>query len=106
MFDVFYIGVKPGIFPHEKSVGSVEEACAESRTRYFWIVNYLCDYTGFDFLWEPSPWESHQRHAWASQWQKDSGTYLVPKSRYSDTNYHHQQIRMRADMIGGKILIY
>ena len=89
MFDVFYIGTKsPGLFPHERAADSIQHAQSLSRTRYFWIVNYLCDYTGWDFLWEPPPWQSHQRHAWASQWQKDSGTYLVPKSGYQDTNYH------------------
>ena len=54
------------------------------------MVSYLVDYTGFDFLYEPPPWQAHQRHAWPSQWQKDSGTYLVPKEGYVDTNYHLQ----------------
>ena len=31
----------------------------------------------FDFSWEPTPWEKDFRHAFASQWQKDSGTYLT-----------------------------
>ena len=52
------------------------------------MVSYLVDYTGFDFLYEPLPWQAHQCHAWPSQWQKDSGTYLVPKLGYADTNYH------------------
>lgn len=98
MFDVFYIGKKPGLFAHEREAESIVHAQSLSRTRYFWVVNYLADYTGFDFLWEPVPWESHQRHAWASQWQKDSGTYLVPKLGYTDTNYHRDQITMQADM--------
>ena len=34
------------------------------------------------------PWQAHQRHAWASQHQKDSETYLVPKSGYTETHYH------------------
>jgi hypothetical protein len=88
MFDVFYIGKKPGLFAHEREAQSIEDACEQSRTRYFWIVNYLVDYTGWDWLYEPPPWQSHQRHAWASQWQKDSGTYLVPRTGYQDTNYH------------------
>ena len=75
------------MFPHEQKVSSIEQAIQLSRTRFFWIVNYLCDYTGFDFLWEPVPWQTHQRHAWPSQWQPDSGTYLVPKQGYTDTNY-------------------
>lgn len=88
MFDVFYVGTKPGLFPHERSCESIPHAQQLSRTRYFWIVTYLADYTGWDWLWEPPPWQAHQRHAWASQWQKDSGTYLVPKQGFADTNYH------------------
>ena len=95
MFDVFYIGKKPGLFPHEQSAESIEQACKMSRTRFCWIVNYLSDYTGWDWLWEPVPWQAHQRHAWASQWQKDSGTYLVPQAGYTDTHYHSDQIITR-----------
>jgi hypothetical protein len=98
MFDVFYIGKKPCLFAHECAVDSIEQAQQQSRTRFFWMITYLADYTGFDFLWEPVPWQAHQRHAWASQWQKDSGTYLVPKQGYTDTNYHSAIITMTADM--------
>jgi hypothetical protein len=88
MFDVFYSGTKPNLFAHEQAVDTIEQAQQQSRTRFFWFVNYLSDYTGFDFLWEPVPWQAHQRHAWASQHQPDSGTYLVPTVGYTDTNYH------------------
>jgi hypothetical protein len=98
MFDVFYIGKKPGLFAHERAVASIEQAQQLSRTRFFWMINYLADYTGFDFLWEPVPWQAHQRHAWASQWQRDSGTYLVPRQGYADTNYHGEVITMTEDM--------
>jgi hypothetical protein len=91
MFDIFYTGTKPNLFPHEQATDSIEHAQQLSRTRYFWWINYLTDYTGFDFLWEPTPWESHQRHAWPSQWQKDSGTYLIPKLGYLETNYRTDQ---------------
>ena len=98
MFDVFYTGNKPNLFAHECEVESIEQAQQQSRTRYFWMITYLADYTGFDFLWEPVPWQRHQRHAWASQWQKDSGTYLVPKQGYTDTNYHPEIIVMTEDV--------
>ena len=98
MFDVFYIGKKTNLFLHEKSADSIQHACEQSRTRYCWIVNYLADYTDWNWLWEPVPWQSHQRHAWASQWQKDSGTYLVPKLGYAETNYHSEKIKMQADL--------
>jgi hypothetical protein len=87
MFDVFYSGIKPNRFAHEQQADSIDHARELSRTRYFWWINYLTDYTGFDFLYEPVPWEAHQCHAWPSQWQKDAETYLVPKSGYTETNY-------------------
>jgi hypothetical protein len=95
MFDVFYSGTKPNLFAHEQAAWNLDHAQTLSRTRYFWWVNYLTDYTGFDFLWEPVPWQAHQRHAWPSQWQKDSGTYLVPKNGYTDTNYRTEQQLIR-----------
>ena len=82
---------------HEQSVESIEQAQELSRTRFFWMVSYLVDYTGFDFLYEPVPWQSHQRHVWPSQWQKDSGTYLVPKIGYTDTNYCSAPVLQRLD---------
>ena len=75
------------MFAHERPANSIQHAQELSTTRYFWWVNYLTDYSSWDFLWEPVPWQSHQRHAWPSQWQKDSGTYLVPKCGYTETNY-------------------
>ena len=79
MFDVFYSGVKPNLFAHEQEATSIEHAQQLSRTRYFWWVSYLSDYTGWDFLWEPVPWESQYTHTWPSQHHAYSGTYLVPK---------------------------
>ena len=95
MFDIFYSGKKPGLFAHERQADSIEHAQSLSRTRFFWWVNYLCDYTDWDWLYEPKPWEAHQRHAWASQHQKDSGTYLVPAIGYTDTNYHADTVIQR-----------
>jgi hypothetical protein len=95
MFDVFYSGTKPNRFAHEQQADSIDHARELSRTRYFWWTNYLTDYTEFDFLYEPVPWESHQRHAWPSQWQKDAETYLVPKLGYADTNYRTDKILKR-----------
>jgi hypothetical protein len=92
MFDVFYLGPKPNLFPHEQAVNSIEQAQELSSTRYCWIVNYLTDYTGFDFLWEPVPWESNQTHIWPSQHQDNGGTYLVPKQGGQERNRNHKPI--------------
>ena len=86
MFDVFYIGTKPNLFPHEQLVESVEQARELSRTRFFWMVSYLLDYTGFDFLYEPVPWQTEFTHVWPSQHHEYSGTSLVPKT--GEIKYH------------------
>ena len=83
------------MFPHERSVDSFQHAQKLSRTRFFWIVHYLADYTDWDWLFEPPPWQADQRHAWASQWQPDSGTYLVPRAGYEHTNYHTDRVITR-----------
>jgi hypothetical protein len=95
MFDIFYLGPKPNLFPHEQAVDSIEQAQGLSRTRYCWIVNYLTDYTDHDFLWEPVPWEADQTHIWPSQHQANGGTYLVPKTGGTEYNRNHPVLPRR-----------
>jgi len=76
-------------------VDSFQHAQKLSRTRFFWIVHYLADYGDWDWLFDPPPWQANQRHAWASQWQSDSGTYLVPRAGYEHTNYHEDRVITR-----------
>ena len=80
---------------HEREAQDIDTARTLSRTRYFWWINYLTDYTNFDFLFEPVPWENGNRVAWPSQWQKDSGTYLIPKQGYIETNYRKDRVLIR-----------
>ena len=88
MFDVFYIGTKPNLFAHEQQVKTIEQAQQLTRTRFFWMVSYLVDYTGFDFLYEPVPWQSEYTHTWPTPWKEFYGTYLVPK--HGDIKYHYR----------------
>jgi hypothetical protein len=89
MFDVFYIGNSTELFPHAQQADSIDHACKLSRTRYLWIVDGNNDYSCFDWLWEPVPWESDQAHVWPSQHQANSGTWLVPKTGYQHVNRNH-----------------
>ena len=102
MFDIFYSGTKPNLFAHEQSAQNIEHARELSNTRYFWWINYLTDYTGFDFLWEPVPWEADQRHVWPSQHQPNGGTMLVPKQVETAVNYNHTVLpRQQSPLILG-----
>ena len=105
MFDIFYSGKKPGLFAHERAADSIAHAQELSRTRYFWWINYLADLNTWDWLYEPTPWQAHYRHAWPSQHQKDAGVYLVPKNwDGSKTNYRTDPvIQRKPDLTGWKI---
>jgi hypothetical protein len=92
MFDVFYSGIKPGVCAHEQRADSIEHAQQLSRTEYFWWITYLSDYSEFDFLYVPPPWQSQFTHTWPSQHHEYSGTYLVPRASV-DIQYHfHTEI--------------
>jgi hypothetical protein len=89
MFDVFYSGQKPGLFAHERKADSIEHAQKLSGTRYFWWVNYLYDYTDWDWLFEPVPWQAEYTHVWPSQWDGMFGACLVPTQAQTLQYYHH-----------------
>ena len=93
MFDIFYLNYPTHLFPHEKQVESIEQACELSRTRYLWVVDGRNDYSQFDWTWEPVPWEATQTHIWPSQHQANGGTYLIPKTGVNDINRDHCVIR-------------
>ena len=75
------------MFAHEREARDIEHARSLSRTRYFWWINYLTDYTGWDFLWEPVPWQSQYVHVWPSVWDQFHGLCLVP--RHAETLEFH-----------------
>jgi hypothetical protein len=92
MFDVFYSGIKPGVCAHEQQADSIEHAQQLSRTEYFWWITYLSDYSKFDFLYVPPPWQSQYIHTWPSQHHEYSGTYLVPRSATQTQYRFHTKI--------------
>ena len=95
MFDVFYSGIKPNRFAHERQADSIEHARELTGTRYFWWINYLSDYTDFDFLFEPVPWQGHYIHTWPSQWAQFYACCLVPKAETLEYHHHVEQLPPR-----------
>ena len=99
MFDVFYYGPKPNVFPFEQKADSIEDARSKSRTRYCWYLYGGNDYSDFNFNVVPEPWMQQYIHTWPSQWQRDGGVYLA--SKYSATSHYHfrndQQVTRTSD---------
>jgi hypothetical protein len=88
MFDVFYRGPKPGLFPFEQSARDLDAAAVLSRTKFFWFIDGNNDYSKFDFDQRLLPWQSEFVHVWSSQWQSCGGTYLANKHTVKTRNWH------------------
>jgi hypothetical protein len=105
MFDVFYSGKKPGQFVHEREADSIEHAQSLSRTRYFWWISYLCDYSTFDWNFEPVPWQSEFTHVWPTPWKEFYGTYLVPRAGDIKHHYHTEIVPARLHPENYRVLV-
>jgi hypothetical protein len=88
MFDIFYKGPKPGLFPFELAAETLKEAARLSRTEFFWFIDGHNDYTGFDFDFRPAPWQMQYVHIWPSQWQQCGGTYFSNKQHAKNRQWH------------------
>jgi len=99
MFDVFYTGKAPGLFPHEMEAPNLEFAAKYSKTKYFWFINGYNIYDDFDFYWTPDKWEDHQQHIFPSQWNKNSETYFCNKECMDEPvlNYNRDQVVTRSN---------
>jgi hypothetical protein len=69
-----------------------KDSLAQCKTRYLWVLDKHCDYSDFDFTWEPAPWQADQIHIWPSQHQENSGTMLFPKAGAEARNYNHSVV--------------
>lgn len=92
MFDVFYTGPKPEIFPFEQAVKNIEEANDKCKTTWFWLVDGRNNYKNFNWDYRPMPWESEFTHVWPSQWQDSSGTMLVRKDTIEHKWHWHKDV--------------
>jgi len=96
MFDVFYIGAKPNLLPHEQEADSIEHAQSLSRTRFCWIVSYLADLDHWDFLWEPVSWQADFVHVWPSEVEGYAAIQLVPtQTKELQYHYHSTVVKSR-----------
>ena len=87
------------MFVHEQEAHSIEHAQTLSRTRYFWWITYLADYSTHDWDFQPVPWQSEYTHTWPSQHHEYSGTYLVPRSGEIKYHFHDQIIPNKSSTI-------
>jgi hypothetical protein len=46
-------------------------------TDYIWVTNSICDYSKFDFTWQPEPWQAKMLHVFQSDEQKFGDTFYI-----------------------------
>lgn len=48
-----------------------------ATTEYVWIINSVCDYTQFDFTWQPEPWQREMIHVFPSNGNPRGDTFYI-----------------------------
>jgi len=48
-----------------------------ATTEYVWIINSVCDYTQFDFTWQPEPWQGEMIHVFPTGNQRRGDTFYI-----------------------------
>jgi len=49
-------------------------------TEYVWILNSICDYSEFDFTWQPEPWQKEMIHCFVNeggQYEQRGDTFYI-----------------------------
>ena len=64
---------------------------ATATTEYVWILSSVCDYSDFDFSWQPGAWERHQIHCFCNnkgEWNEKRGdTFYIPVEVFKSQMY-------------------
>ena len=81
-----------------------------AETEYVWIVNGVCDYTQFDFTWQPEPWQKEMIHVFPSGMEDRGDTFYIHVESFKKQmieldlldwfnviNYCHDQVVERFD---------
>ena len=97
MFDVFYTGPKPNLFPHEQPAESLSDARKKCRTKFFWLIPGEQDLRLMNFYWLPLKWEEHQTHTFQFYSQKGEFTVtFAPKENLPQIeNWHSKTYILR-----------
>lgn len=90
LYDVYYIdhnNASTGIkhkFPNAKTtrfvdnyLDTLKRVMSTATTEYVWVTSSLCDYSKFDFSWQPEPWQATMLHVFPSNEQKFGDTFYI-----------------------------
>ena len=56
---------------------TLKRIMSSAETEYVWVISSICDYTVFDFSWQPEPWQAEMIHVFASNSEKRGDTFYI-----------------------------
>lgn len=48
-----------------------------ATTEHVWIINSICNYSKFDFSWQPEAWQSEMIHVFPTRFEKRGDTFYI-----------------------------
>jgi hypothetical protein len=61
---------------------TIKRVCNKTSAEYIWVTSSTCDYSGFEFDWEPEPWQKNMIHVFRSNEQPFGDTFFVPVQEF------------------------
>ena len=61
----------------EDYLNTFKRVISAATTEYVWIVSSLCEYSRFDFSWQPEPWQKEMIHVFPSGNQPRGDTFYI-----------------------------
>jgi hypothetical protein len=58
-----------------------------AETEYVWIINSICDYSEFDFTWQPEPWQAEMIHVFRSDHTRQGDTFYIHVESFRQQMY-------------------
>lgn len=71
-----YADVKKARFV-DNYLDTIKRIISTAETDYIWVINSICDYSKFDFTWQPEPWQATMLHVFQSDDQKFGDTFYI-----------------------------
>ena len=58
-------------------IDTLKRIVSSATTDSIWVTNSICDYSRFDFTWQPEPWQAKMLHLCRSNDQKFEDTFYI-----------------------------
>jgi hypothetical protein len=67
---------------------TIARCISHCNTELFWVLNSELDYSEFDFIYYPNPWQMKMIHVFGTQWTHWGNTYVINKETFlENTKY-------------------